>query len=135
MKRGFGGLDAERRAGWASSMMEDHSGAADSTAGAVEIWVGSTSKMRSWAGSAAWVGLFAQGAFGEARAGLAGGDELAGELDEVGGNVDGRSGRLEDGRLAEGDLFVEGEVFGFVERVEACGGVSGGEGLGDDGVG
>ena len=79
--------------------------------------MGSTSKMRSWAGSGAWVGVFAQGAFGESRAGLAGGDELAGELDEVGGDVDGWSGWFEDGRLAEGDLFVEGEVFGFVERL------------------
>ena len=89
-------------------MMEDHSGAADSTAGAVEIWAGSTSKMRSWAESWVWVGLFTQGAFGETGAGFAGGDELAGEFDQVGGDVDGRSRRFEDGRLAEGDLFVQG---------------------------
>ena len=80
-------------------------------------------------------GLFAQGAFRESGAGLAGGDELARELDQVGGDVDGWSRRFEDGRLAEGDLFVEGEVFGFVERFGLVKMVGGGEGFGDQGVG
>jgi hypothetical protein len=52
--------------------------------------------------------VFAQGAFGEAGTGLARGDELAGELDDVG--LDGRG--FEDVVLklrcqAEGDLLVE----------------------------
>lgn len=43
-------------------------------------------------------------------------------------------GWLEDGRLAEGDLFVKGEVFGFVERLRLVERAGGGEGFGDDGV-
>ena len=73
-------------------MMEVHSGAADSTAGAGESWVGSTSKMRSWAEAAFGALVFAERAFGEARAGAAGGDELAGEFEEVGGDLGGRGG-------------------------------------------
>ena len=54
-------------------------------------------------------GFVAQRAFGETRAGLARGDQLAGKLDEIGGQRDGRAGGLlEDGGLAEGDLLVEG---------------------------
>ena len=60
-------------------------------------------------------GSGAQGAFGVARAGLAGGDELAGKLDQICGQRHGRAGGLfEDGRLAEGDLFIEPACFGVV---------------------
>ena len=62
------------------------------------------------------IGLFAQRALGQARTGLAGGHKLAGKLDQVGGDVDGRVDVFEGGRLAEGDLFIEGKTFGFVER-------------------
>jgi hypothetical protein len=62
----------------------------------------------------------AQGTFGQAGTSFACSYELAGELDEVGRNVDGRS--LEDGRLAEGDLLIKSQSFviksqgfGFVE--------------------
>ena len=48
---------------------------------------------------------------------LAGGDELAGKLEQVGGNIDGRASVLKDGRLAKGDLLIEREGFGFIERV------------------
>lgn len=54
-------------------------------------------------------GFFAQRTFGEAGTGATRGDELARELDEVGGDLDGRLDGFEDRRLAEGDLFVEGE--------------------------
>ena len=37
-------------------------------------------------------GLFAEGTFGQAGTGLAGGDELTGELDEVGGDLGGVRG-------------------------------------------
>ncbi len=63
------------------------------------------------------IGFFAERAFGQAGTGLAGGYELAGKLDEVGGNVDGRADVFEGGGLAEGDLVLEGEGFGFIERV------------------
>ena len=60
-------------------------------------------------------GSGAQGAFGVARAGLAGSDELAGKLDQVRGQRHGRAGGLfKDGRLAEGDLFIEPVGFGVV---------------------
>ena len=61
--------------------------------------------------------LFAQGAFGESRTGAAGSDELPGKLDEVGRNLDGRLDRLKDGRLAEGDLFIERERLGRIGEV------------------
>src|SRR5216683_1095472 len=63
------------------------------------------------------IGFFAERAFGQAGTGLAGGYELAGKLDEVGGDVDGRADVFEGGGLAEGDLVLEGEGFGFIERV------------------
>jgi hypothetical protein len=75
------------------------------------------------------VGFFAERAFGQTGSGFAGGDELAGELDEVGGDLDGRGDRLEDRRLAKGDLVVEGLIFGFVEGVGRGGGMRGGERL------
>ena len=57
----------------------------------------------------------AQGAFGVAWAGLAGGDELAGKLDQICRQRHGRAGGLfKDGRLAEGDLFIEPAGFGVV---------------------
>src|SRR5208283_1722288 len=60
-------------------------------------------------------GSGAQGAFGVARAGLAGSDELAGKLDQICGQRHGRAGGLfKDGRLAEGDLFIEQTGFGVV---------------------
>src|ERR1700733_2049512 len=40
--------------GRAGRRMDDPSGAADSTAGAVEIWAASTSKIRSWAVLGFW---------------------------------------------------------------------------------
>src|SRR6266403_579306 len=49
---GASGTSTTGETGWAASRMEDHSGAADSAAGAEEIWVASTSKMRSCAASA-----------------------------------------------------------------------------------
>ncbi len=59
--------------------------------------------------------VVAQRAFGQARAGFAGGNELARKLDQVGGQRHGRAGGLlEYGRLAEGDLFVERASFGVV---------------------
>ena len=57
------------------------------------------------------LGLFAEGAFGQAGASTACGYELAGKLDEIGRNLDGRLDGLEYGSLAEGDLFVEEEGF------------------------
>lgn len=75
-------------------------------------------------------GVLAEWAFGDAGAGAAGGDELARELDEIGGEIDGCGGGVfEDGGLAEGDLFVECESVGFVE----CLG-QGTRGRSDDGV-
>jgi hypothetical protein len=62
------------------------------------------------------IGLFAEGTFGQTGTGFAGGDELAGKLDEVGGDVDGRGDFLEGGRLPEDNLFLEGEDFVFIER-------------------
>ena len=56
--------------------------------------------------------FFAERAFGEARAGAAGGDELAWEFEEVGGDLSGWDLVGEGGGLAVGDLFVEG-VFGL----------------------
>jgi hypothetical protein len=50
---GASGTSTTGETGCAARRMEDHSGAADSTAGAVEIWVASTSKIRSWAAVAA----------------------------------------------------------------------------------
>ena len=74
--------------------------------------------------------VVAEGAFGEARTGAAGGDELAGELDEIGGDVEGWCGGcVEYGRLAEGDLLIEGEAF-VVEGIDGGVGIGGGEGLG-----
>ena len=64
------------------------------------------------------LGLFAQRAFGEARAGAAGGDELPGELDEVRGNLDGRLDRLKDGCLAEGYLLVQEESLRGIRKIE-----------------
>ena len=69
------------------------------------------------------VDLVAEGTFCDARTCAAGGDELAGEFDEVCGNLLRGVGGLEAGRVAEGDLVVEGEVF-VVE------GIGGGEGIG-----
>ncbi len=63
------------------------------------------------------IGLFAERAFGQAGARLARGYKLAGKLDEVGGDVDGRVGLFEDRRLAKGDLILEREGFGVIERV------------------
>jgi hypothetical protein len=63
------------------------------------------------------IGFFAEGTFSQARTGLARGDQLAGKLDEVGGNVDGRVGLFEDRRLAKGDLILKREGFGLIERV------------------
>ena len=60
---GASGTSTAAETGWAARRMEDHSGAADSTAGAVEIWVASTSKMRSCAVRRRLIGLFAQGTF------------------------------------------------------------------------
>ena len=97
--------------------MEDHSGAEDSTAGAVEIWAASTSKMRSCAASAAWSASSRKGPFGQPRTGLAGSDELAGKLDQVGREVDRSVGVFEGRRVAEGDLFIESKAFGLVERI------------------
>ena len=61
------------------------------------------------------IGLFAEGTFGQTGTGFASSDELAGKLDQVGGDVDGRGDVLEDGRLAEGNLFLKGEDFVFIE--------------------
>ncbi len=73
--------------------------------------------------------VVAEWSFGEAGTGAAGGDELAGELDEIGGDVDGRGGgRVEYRRLAEGDLLVEGEAF-VVEGIERGVGIGRGAGL------
>jgi hypothetical protein len=80
------------------------------------------------------IGFFAEGAFGQARTGLARGYELAGELDEIGGDLSGGGGFGEDRGLAEGDLVVEGEAFvveGIDRRVEVGGGEALGEGRGD----
>src|SRR5258708_38674552 len=52
--KGASGASTTAETGWAARRMEDHAGAADSAAGAVEIWVASTSKMRSCAASADW---------------------------------------------------------------------------------
>ena len=60
------------------------------------------------------VRFFAEGAFGQARTGLAGGYELTGELDEVRGNL---GVVVEDGRLAEGDLIIEIGGFIFVDSL------------------
>ena len=77
------------------------------------------------------VGVFAEGAFGDAGAGAAGGDELTGELDEIGGEVDRRGGGVfERGGLAESDLFVESEGVLFVEGLG-----QGARGRGDEGAG
>ena len=43
------------------------------------------------------VGFFAKRTFGQTGARFAGGDELTGKLDEIGGDFDGRDGGLEDG--------------------------------------
>lgn len=76
------------------------------------------------------VGLFAQRALSDAGAGLAGRDELAGKLDEVGRNGDGRPcGLLKDRSMAEGNLVFE-VVEGFV--VAGLGSVGdAGQGLSD----
>jgi hypothetical protein len=66
-------------------------------------------------GLGSMIGLFAEGPFGKARTGLAGGHELAGELDQVSRDVDGRVDVFENGRLAERYLLIEGEAFSFVE--------------------
>jgi hypothetical protein len=117
--------------GRAASRIDDHSGAADSTTGEVEIWVASTSELRRGGGV---VGVVAEGTLGETWTGLARGDELARKLDEVGGNV-GRDGKLlEDRRLAEDDLLIEGHTFGLVcglLRREAMRGGGLGDGSGD----
>ena len=63
---------------------------------------------------------------GEAGAGAARCDELAGELDKVGGNLKGRLDGFEDWGLAEGDLFVEGEGLGLVGRLVGAELVGGG---------
>ncbi len=63
-------------------------------------------------------GLFTEGAFGETRPGFAGGDELAGELDEVGGDGFGGGGFEEGGIVAEGDLLIEEHALFFI----GCGG-------------
>lgn len=62
------------------------------------------------------IGLFAERTLGQTGTSLASGDELAGKLDEVGGDVDGRGDVLEGGRLPEGNLFLKGEDFVFIER-------------------
>ena len=69
---------------------------------------------------AAW-GVIAEGTFGDAGAGLPGGDELAGELEEVGRQRDGGFDAvlLEDGRVAEGDLvFERAGLFGVADGAE-----------------
>jgi hypothetical protein len=87
-------------------------------------------------------GVVAQWAFGEARTGFTRGNQLARELNEVGGQGHGRAGRLFEYRgLAEGDLFVEGAGFGIV-AVEGTAGAPNGCGamcgvevdVGDGGV-
>jgi LPS-assembly protein len=73
---------------------------------------------------AAWR-FVAERTLGEARTGFAGGYELAGKLDQVGGDgFDGTGGVaevFEDGRLAEGNLFLEGFDLFEIERRLQCG--------------
>jgi hypothetical protein len=68
--------------------------------------------------------FFAKRALGESWAGSAGGYELAGEFEEVGGDLGGWGLVSEGGGLTEGDLFVEGD-FGLMV-VGICGVVRGG---------
>ncbi len=74
------------------------------------------------------IGLFAEGTFGQAGTGLARGDELAGKLDEIGGDVGGRI--VEDGRLTKGDLILEREDLVFIERDRRLSAVAAGSGIG-----
>jgi len=76
------------------------------------------------------ISLVAKRAFGQARAGFAGGDELARKLDEIGGNLDGGAEVFKDGRLTEGDLFVESFGFGGVDGAVRVGGGRIGQGRG-----
>ena len=76
------------------------------------------------------IGVLAERAFCETWPGSAGGDELAGELDEVGGDLDRGTEVFEDRRLAEGDLFVERFGFGWVDDAAGIGGVRVGQGRG-----
>lgn len=71
-------------------------------------------------------GFIAERTLGEARPGFPGGDELTRELDEIGGDGGLLGVLVEDGMMAELDLFFEGEalVFMFVE-VELAAGRSG----------
>lgn len=59
--------------------------------------------------------VVAEGAFGDSRPGLASGDELARELDEVGGDGFLRRRFFEDGVVAEGDLILEREALVLID--------------------
>ena len=93
--------------------MEDHSGAVSSAGGGGDV-VGFDLEDAELTGAGG--GIVAQWAFGEAGTRLAGCDELARELDQVGGNGFGRGGFPEGRIVAKGDLFIEQHGFFFVGR-------------------
>src|SRR6266851_3298355 len=128
---GLGGFDDRRGCGLGSEEDGGPLGRGGLDGGGAGYLCGLSLEDAELRGLGGRVGVFAEGALGEAGAGFTGGYELTGELDEVCGDLDGRAGGLvEDGRLANGDLLVEGETFGFVEGLVRAGGVGGCEGLG-----
>jgi hypothetical protein len=61
--------------------------------------------------------FFAERALGQAGTGLARRYELAGELDEISRDIEGRIGFLKDGRLAKGNLVIKKvEGFGLIKH-------------------
>src|SRR6266851_4717330 len=127
---GLGGFDDRRGCGLGSEEDGGPLGRGGLDGGGAGYLCGLNLEDAELRGLGGRVGVFAEGSLGEARAGFAGGHELTGELDEVGGDLDGQAGGLvKDGGLAEGYLLVEGEAFGFVKGLVRAGGV-GCEGLG-----
>ena len=99
LERGFGDLDdgrrrGGRRAGWKTTRARRIRRPERSRSGRLR-------PRRCGAGHVGLcgglIGFFAEGAFGQAGTGFAGSYELAGKLDEVGGDVDGRASLFEDG--------------------------------------